>query len=265
MSVFTFDADAYLRRLRLSEAIPPTLEGLRTLQQAHFSHIPFENFDIQLGRGVDLDPAHLFAKLVHRPRGGYCFELNGLLLMALRAFGFTARPLLARVHLTGTPSGRGHQISLVEQDGRQWVVDVGFGRHNPPGPLLLERGTTQEIEGRTFRLADGGVYGAMLQDKKNGEWRNLYSFDMEHVCQADIDYGNHFTSTHPRSFFTYSRMASKPYDGGLALLFNYRLTLRRNGLDESWELPYGREYLAALKTYFGIELDAGYEDLRSVG
>jgi len=33
--------------------------------------------------------------------------------------GFKARALLARVHLTGIPSGRGHQIALVSIDGRE--------------------------------------------------------------------------------------------------------------------------------------------------
>ncbi len=125
MGIFKFDTTAYLQRLRLSESISPTTKGLRTLQRAQFFNIPFENFDIQLGRGIDLDPARLFDKLVHHPRGGYCFELNGLFLMALRAFEFEARPLLARVHTSGEPSGRGHQLALVDLDDRHgWQMWV---------------------------------------------------------------------------------------------------------------------------------------------
>lgn len=264
MEIFEFDSPTYLQRLCLSENISATYEGLRVLQQAQFHQIPFENFDIQLGRGIDLEPWHLFDKLVRHRRGGYCFELNGLFLMALRAFGFEARPLLARVHLTGTPSGRGHQLSLVKLDGKQWVVDVGFGKDNPRGPLLLEWDTVQELNGKSNRLIDGGKFGTMLQVLADDEWRNLYSFDMEHVCQADIDYGNHFASTHPRTLFVSARVAMKPLTDGMATLSNSRLTLIRNGEEKTVSLPGGQEYLNALETYFGIELDAPYEALKPV-
>jgi N-hydroxyarylamine O-acetyltransferase len=264
MESFRFDSRHYLQKLCLSGEIRPNLQGLKTLQRAQLFNIPFENFDIQLGRGIDLDPAPLYEKLVRRPRGGYCFELNGLLLMALRDFGFEVRPLLARVHLTGVPSGRGHQVSLVELDGRKWIADAGFGKDTPPGPLALQIGEVQELGGQSFRLADGGRFGTMLQKLEENQWRNLYSFDMEYVFEADIAYGNHYTSTSPNSFFTTSRLAAKPFEDGWAVLFNYRLTLIRNGREQVIDLPDGPGYLDALKTHFGIELDAPYEALKPV-
>lgn len=264
MDSFSFDFCSYLERVRLPEEPPPDLKGLTALQRAQFLAIPFENFDIQLGRCVDLEPAHLVDKLVHSPRGGYCFELNGLFLMALLAFAFEARPLLARIQLTGTPSGRGHQISLVEIQGRHWIADVGFGKDTPLGPLQLKLDIVQEHSGQPFRMIDGGKFGTMLQKLENGEWKNLYSFDMGHVCQADIAYGNHYTSTSPHSFFTTSRVAMRPFEGGWASLFNYTLTLVRNGQKETQQLPEGQGYLDALKAYFGIELDAPYEALKAL-
>lgn len=264
MGLSEFNSSAYLQRLQLSENIAPTEEGLRTLQRAQLHAIPFENFDIQLGRGIDLAPDRLFEKLVNRPRGGYCFELNGLFLMALRAFGFQARPLLARMQLTKIPSGRGHQLSLVTLDHNSWLADVGFGKDTPLEPVLLERGTSQDICGQPFRLLDGGVFGTMLQKQVGNEWHNLYSFDMEHVCQADIAYGNHYTSTNPHTFFTSARVAMLPRDGGWASLYNHRLTLHRNGSEERRRLPGGQEYLDAVKAYFGITIDAPYEALKPV-
>nr|WP_321513340.1 arylamine N-acetyltransferase [uncultured Pseudodesulfovibrio sp.] len=264
MGVFEFDLVEYLRRLHFSGNISATTEGLHALQRAQLYNIPFENFDIQLGRGVDLNQEHLFDKLVLSPRGGYCFELNGLFLMALRAFGFEARSLLARVHLSGQPSGRGHQLSLVNVEGRQWLVDVGFGEDAPLGPYLFERGAVQDIGGKLTRLIDGGVFGNMLQVRADDGWKNLYSFDMEHVCQGDINYGVHYTSTNLNSFFTTSRVAMKPLEDGMVTLFNNRLTLSRDGQEKVMQLPEGQGYLDALKVHFGIELDASYEALRPV-
>lgn len=75
--------------------------------------------------------------------------------MVLNAFGFKARPLLGRIHLTVTPSGRGHQISLVNLDGRKRIADVSFGKDTSLKPVLLELDMVQEIHGQVFRLVDG--------------------------------------------------------------------------------------------------------------
>src|SRR3546814_8959622 len=49
------DVEAYLRRIGLEQAPRPDQEGLMSVQRAHRWAIPFENFDIPLGRGISLD------------------------------------------------------------------------------------------------------------------------------------------------------------------------------------------------------------------
>ena len=202
-----FPLDEYCERIGTPEAGRATAERLAELQAAHLFAMPFENFDIQLGRGINLDPAHLIDKLIRHRRGGYCFELNGLFLAALHRTGFEARPLLARVHVSGEPTGRGHQLSLVTIEGRNWIADVGFGGACPRQPIPLEKGTESVQGPLTFRLQSHGL-GNMLQLKQpDDSWQDLYSFDLTPVVPMDITYGNHFTSTHPASFFTTSRIA----------------------------------------------------------
>jgi N-hydroxyarylamine O-acetyltransferase len=50
-----------------------------------------------LGQPVSMEPPALLAKLVAGGRGGYCFEHNTLLRLALTSLGFEAAPLLCRV------------------------------------------------------------------------------------------------------------------------------------------------------------------------
>ncbi len=138
MDSYEFDLEAYLNRINFSGAMDVSPDTLARLHNAQFHTIPFENFDILLGRGIDLTPQTVFNKLVLKKRGGYCFELNGLFLQALKALGFKARALLARVHVTGTPSGRGHQLELISIDGRDWLADVGFGGNSPRMPIPME-------------------------------------------------------------------------------------------------------------------------------
>lgn len=97
---------AYFNRIHLSEDISVSEEGLESLHRAQAFAIPFENFDIFLGRPITLETDALFAKMIYGGRGGYCFELNTLFFEILQSVGFHARQLMARVHLTGKPTGR---------------------------------------------------------------------------------------------------------------------------------------------------------------
>jgi len=257
-----FALDAYLERVHYAGSVHPTEDRLEALHRAQVYTIPFENFDILLGRGVALDPVALCDKLVHRARGGYCFELNGLFLLALQTFGFDARALLARVHLSGTPTGRGHQLALVTMQGREWLADVGAGRLTLRAPIPLELNRIATQDGRTFRLVEADPFGIMLQTLHEGQWLQLYSFDVGYVCPADIAYGNHFTSTHPSSLFTSARVVALAHPNGQVSLLNCTRRTVTAGIEHAQELEEGPTYVEALKRHFGIELDAPYEAMR---
>jgi len=82
-----FDLNAYCARIGYAGPLTPTLETLHAVVARHAATIPFENLDVLLGRPIRLDAESLQKKLVRERRGGYCFEQNGLLLLALGAFG----------------------------------------------------------------------------------------------------------------------------------------------------------------------------------
>lgn len=264
MSDFTFNKDEYLKRINLSTKISVNFECLRSIHHAQHTSIVFENFDICLGKSIRLDPKSIFQKLVNQKRGGYCFELNGLLLLALKAFKFEVRPLLGRVHVSGEPSGRSHQTLLVTINDKRWIVDAGFGAESPPTPIPLTYDEPVSFGNQTFRLVESKLFGYMLQNKPTDNWKNLYSFDLNHVFDIDIKFGNHFTSTSPDSFFTNARMAAIPIKEGMLTLHNYRLKKIVNGNEELILLKDDPSYLSVLDKEFGINIDADYRDLKQV-
>ena len=257
-----FSPDAYLERLSLAEAPQPTEDGLEAVHRAQAYAIPFENFDILLGRGISLEPAALFDKLVRRRRGGYCFELNSLLLLALQAFGFDVRPLLARVHLTGAPSGRSHMLLLVRLKRRRWIADVGFGGPGLRAPIPFEISRRRRQDGQSFRLIESKPFGTMLQRREDDHWQDLYSFDLAPALPIDLEVGNHFTATHPSSFFTFSRVAALPMREGRIALLDRSLQITGPALRTEIEIDEGPAYLAALRTHFGIDLGVPYQAIR---
>lgn len=260
MTSASFPLDEYHARIGVSAGAGPTVERLEELQSAQLCSIPYENFDILLGRGINLSPDHLIDKLVRSPRGGYCFELNGLFLAALEAEGFEARRYLGRVHVTGEPTGRGHQLALVTISGREWLVDVGSARYSPRIPMPFEHDVETLHDGQPFRLVAHEL-GHMVQLQDKEDWIDVYSFDLAPVIDADIAFGNHFTSTHPSSVFMSNRIAVLFHPDGETVIFNDTCAVRRDGETINQEMPDDETYLDILKDRLGIELDADYADL----
>ncbi len=256
------DLDAYLGRIRLSATLGVNEDRLEALHRAQVYTIPFENFDILLGRGIALEPEALVDKLVHHRRGGYCFELNALLRLALEASGFEVRRLLARVHMGRGPSARTHQLGLVTLGSREWIVDVGFGRGSLRAPMPFELGRESLQDGVPYRIIDAAKWGFMLQSQEEGEWQDLYSFELATVTDADIACGNHYTSTHPESFFTQLKTASLAKPDGRVSLLDFSLQTVSAGHSETQQLAPDESFLAALETHFGIELGVSYDAIQ---
>ncbi|MBU3026386.1 arylamine N-acetyltransferase family protein [Zobellia galactanivorans] len=262
MNTYKFDINKYLKRIGFKDTIAINLDSLIALHQAQCRTIPFENFDICLGKPIDISPRALEGKLVGQKRGGYCAELNGLFLLALESLGFGVRNLLGRVHLNGVPTGRGHRLILVSLEGKKWLVDTGFGVDNPKRPIPLICNSPVSFENQILRILKSEHYGFMLQSKQDGDWKNLYSFDLDYVCPMDIEYGNHYTSTHPNSFFVNARVAALPIGQGMISLHNRTLTKRIAGEKEVKVIDEGQAYLSILKKEFGIHLNVDYADFK---
>src|SRR4030095_3294757 len=102
-------------RIHFGGALHRDYATLAGLVDAHMSHIPFENLDVLLGRGIRIDLRSIEAKLVRALRGGYCFEHATLFGAVLDAAGFRPTRHIARV-LMVTPreaSPRTHMFLTV--------------------------------------------------------------------------------------------------------------------------------------------------------
>ena len=62
MNSFKFNSSEYLERINLDTEINPDLDCLKKIHRAQHRAIPFENFDIALGRKIDLSPETVFTK-----------------------------------------------------------------------------------------------------------------------------------------------------------------------------------------------------------
>jgi N-hydroxyarylamine O-acetyltransferase len=253
----TFDLDGYCRRIGYDGPRQPTLDTLRAIHRLHPQALPFENLAVVLRRPVAIDADSLQRKLIAEGRGGYCFEQNMLLRLALEALGFTVTALTARVrymvpeHVV-TPLT--HMLLKVDVGGEAYAVDVGFGANTMTGPLRLISGLEQETPHEPFRLTESD--GRWLAEVKIREaWAPLYRFSLEPQHQPDLDLGNWFMSTQPKSRFYNDLVVTRVRPDGRIALNNNQLTVHRlSGASERRVLETESELRAALTGLFGLTL-----------
>jgi N-hydroxyarylamine O-acetyltransferase len=252
-----FDLAAYLARIGLAAAPPPTPAGLAALQLAHATRIPFENLDILLHRPVTLDLESLQAKLVQGGRGGYCFEQNLLFAAALEAAGFSVTRLAGRVrYRTHRVLPRTHMLLLVTADSADWIADVGFGLEGLLAPLPLLAGYEMQQSRWTYRV-DGGPREWLVQIRRDGSWLDLYSFTTEPQELVDFEMASYYVSTHPESRFTQTLIAQSIATDARYMLHNRELTVDRGAGMENRVLAGDGELLEVLAGTFGLRFPAG--------
>ena len=249
----SLDLSAYLARIGYAGPIEATRDALFDLHRAHASTIPFENLDIQMGLPIRIDLDSVQAKLVDRRRGGYCFEQNTLLRAALEAFGFAPVRREARVRF-GAPVTlpRTHGVHTLACEGREWLVDVGFGGEGVLEPIPTD-GTEVAQFGLRYRVAEEGPRRVLQRLKPEG-WFDLYAIEPEPVHPIDWEMGNHFTSTFPESRFVLTLTAQRPTPDARHSLRGATYTCLRDGVETTRELATHAELMALLRDTFGIDL-----------
>ncbi|HEU5344696.1 MAG TPA: arylamine N-acetyltransferase [Ktedonobacterales bacterium] len=267
------DLRAYLERIACSpdDASAPSLELLAALHQAHLLAVPFENLSIHYGQPIILREAALYDKIVHRRRGGFCYELNGLFAWLLRQHGFTVDLLSAEVAEVAEVAEDGgsfsppfdHLTLLVRGlEDADWLADVGFGdsfRH----PLRLLADSEQDgADGYTYRLRapeasrDEQAYWVMERRHAppDSAWEPQYRFTLRPHTLPDFELRCNYQQTSPESHFTQRRICSLALPDGRLSLSDLRLITTINGQREERLLASEQEYQATLVERFGVSL-----------
>jgi N-hydroxyarylamine O-acetyltransferase len=248
--------DAYLKRIDYTGSLAVSIETLRGLHSAHVFHIPFENLDIHLGKGISLEPDAIFDKLVQDRRGGYCYEMNGLFSAVLLALGFDLIRLQGRIMFGHTEvRPRSHQVSLINLDGQQWIADVGYGGRGLLEPIRLIPDEAVQQYTETFRLLEDDFYGYILQSKIEGEWQNLVGFTLEPQHPVDYRFPNYWNSTSPDSNFVMHRTVAMATPEGRKILTDMQLKIRRHDDIQTETLADMDAYRHALADHFGLIIE----------
>ena len=145
----------YLNRIGLRHAAQSPLKAdlstLALVMAAHSRAIAFENIDVVRGKTISIARANVETKLVDDMRGGYCWEQNTLLAMALEELGFKVVPLLCRVRWnkpddSAEPNTSYTHFALkVSTEDGPHLADVGFAGTNSMAPVKLDGEAPQAL------------------------------------------------------------------------------------------------------------------------
>jgi N-hydroxyarylamine O-acetyltransferase len=248
------DLDAYLTRISYAGPRTRSYETLAGILRAHIASIPFESFDVLLGRPIRLDVEGLQAKIVTGRRGGYCFEHASLMHAALEAIGFAPVRHASRVLLFEPrhESVRQHMFLTVALGGITYVVDPGFGPFACVLPIPVD-GTPVPTSTPTHRLAREGndwVLYVVQDGKQTQGWIST----MEEEYPVDFEMMNYYISTHPASFFTHNILASAVTPEGRLNIMNQGINIIRDGTAEPGHLADRKALRSLVAQHFGFDL-----------
>ncbi|XP_008059066.2 arylamine N-acetyltransferase 1 [Carlito syrichta] len=275
------DIEAYFERIGYKNSRTKLdLETLTDILQHQIRAVPFENLNIHCGEAMELDLKAIFDQVVRKNRGGWCLQVNYLLYWALTTIGFETTMLGGYVYNTPAnkySTGMIHLLLQVTINGRNYIVDAGFGRsYQMWQPLELISGKDQPQVPCIFRLTEeSGIWfldqirreqyvpnqdflnSDLLENKK---YRKIYSFTLEPRRIEDFESMNTYLQESPASVFTSKSFCSLQTPEGVHCLVGFTLTYRRFSYRDNTDMIEFRtlneeEIEEVLKNIFNISLE----------
>lgn len=247
------DIDAYLGRIGLTDRPPPTLEGLKALHRAHLAAIPYENFDVQLGRPVTIAVPAIYDKIVGRRRGGWCYEMNGLFGWALGELGFKVTRATGAVMraAAGDAVIGNHLVLRVDLPEGVHLADVGFG-DGPNEPFAVREGTF-----------DSNGFPYAVERTGDGWWRLVnhpaggaasFDFDPHPADETRLAAKCDELQTAEASVFVQNAVAFRQTPGAIDVLRGrVALRIRPDGIGKRL-IENADDLVATLKDVFALDL-----------
>jgi len=230
MKVENFNFNDYCTRIGFVGRAKADAETLSALMRCQLFNVPFENLDVQAGKVVSIEPQDIVNKIVYHPRGGYCYEVNGLFAIALADIGIEYDLIGARPMFYATRWPKTHMVVIAKLPDERYLCDVGFGSFGLRAPLPLSKvNQIVQQDDDFFKLlcVDGKNY--ILQALVDGEWVNQFEFDLYPHDLVDFIPANYFNSNNPDTIFVKKLLAIKQSSHGRKILLGTQLKIIEHG------------------------------------
>ncbi|MFT6866959.1 MAG: N-hydroxyarylamine O-acetyltransferase [Cyclobacteriaceae bacterium] len=251
--VKSINVSPYLERLGLSIGLHD-IAFLKKIHKAHLLHIPFENLDIHYGKKIILDINQIYKKIILEKRGGFCYELNGLIYHLLSNLGYECSLISARVKRNeGWGAAFDHMLVMVELNNEKWLVDVGYGSlFVEPKKLVLN---TPQLDYNNYYKFETDVdeNWILKKSRDNSVYSTIYRFDLQaHELIEFLPMCNYHQES-DKSTFTQNKLITQLFSNGRITLTDRKLKIELDGILNEKPIMNEDEFLSKLEHHFGID------------
>jgi N-hydroxyarylamine O-acetyltransferase len=248
---------ALLSHIGIREQPDADAAGLRVIHRAFLTHIAYDGITAQLGEHAPMDPDALIERTLRTGRGGYCFEINTILLTLLEALGFRMERRQGIVgprdaFAQGLPTNHLALVATV-RTGEAYICDAGWGE-GPLDPIPLTAGTVGAGP-LTWMVApeDGGAWWVGQH-----AWGSTPGFRFGATPEPLDAFAPHHErlASSPASSFAATLVVQQPADDHIVTLRARTLSRKGPGRDERTILPDEQALATTLREAFSIDPDA---------
>lgn len=248
-------ANAYLADLELTASAD--VDFLRDLQSKHIARYSFNSLAVVLGQDISLEIEAIFAKIVEKQRGGYCFEHNKLVLSVLKELGFDVRLLMAKViYNRDVDVARTHRVTLLNLDGEDYIVDTGFGHFGARYPVKLELGLEQDQGDAIYRIVQDSDNNYCYQVFKDEAFFTLYTFNLHHYSEAECLPAHFYSHKSPDAAFVNNMVVCRKFYNDILSLRNSELFRISNSETVTTVITSAKQLHQILTGSFELDLDS---------
>jgi N-hydroxyarylamine O-acetyltransferase len=258
------DVTKFLNRIGIYKSENPSLDFLTKIQNRHLLSIPFEDLDIPSKR-IELNLEKIYEKIILSKRGGFCYELNGLLHWLLTSINFKVDMLSARVFNSNKNEfgpEYDHLVLQVHLD-KDYLVDVGFG-DSFRVPIQMPEGEVFDVSGK-YKIFNTSENIFELRQKKEESWQPQYSFSTEPKQFNDFSEMCAFQQDSPTSHFRTRMVCTIATETGRITLSNNSLTITEGDKKDRIEFSDENIFYDLLKKHFAIEIHQQFTESQHKG
>jgi N-hydroxyarylamine O-acetyltransferase len=248
--------DELLKHIGIGHRPDRDAAGLARVHRAYVSRLAYDGITAQLGEHSPIDPYALIERTLTTGRGGYCFEINTILLTLLRELGFEVERREAVVDEREAVAGGAptNHLALVAttEDGARWLCDAGWGEGPmEPLPLTAGRHDRGSLSWTLEREADDGGWWITQHP-----WGSTPGFHMGDAA-VDLDaFAPHHQrlATDPDSHFVQTLVVQQPSTDRVTTLRARTLSVKGPALDVPNVVVSSEDELTTtLQDVFGID------------
>lgn len=254
---------AYLERIGVARPEQADLAALQSIHRAHAYAFTWETIDCFMGRPSSIDPAEAFAKMVGRRRGGWCYEMNGLLGAALSACGFAVTRLCGGVRRADMGENAvGNHLTLRVDLDQPWLAEAGLGDALvDPVPLAVGPSTQ-----RGFAFAIERADGDWLRFRNHPHGAApSFDFRADYVDEGTLQQAQRWLLESPDSPFTGALVIQRHFPDRIESVINttWRTTTPQGMTERA--IGTAEDFTALLTGTFELdepEMDALWDRVR---